>query len=265
MAILISTNMFHLGELEIIALYLNAYDSVGVEVFPRFHLKAYEEELKSLMPLLQDRPVTFHGPYYEAEHSAGKGSKAYAKTMELVKKTIEYSRLLHAGYFVFHHNNCAVTEDKKEEMIRISCENYREIASVLSPFAIPVVVENAGVISRKNMLFDMDEFIDLCRKENYKVLIDIGHANANGWDISRVIRELKESVVAYHLHNNDGIHDSHRRIYEGTIDFDSFIREAKELTPRADWVIEYSPDVSADEEGIRNDIEELIRETAYFA
>ena len=43
-----------------------------------------------------------------------------------------------------------------------------------------VVVENAGVLERGNRLFDEQEFIDLCRREQYAVLIDIGHAWANG-------------------------------------------------------------------------------------
>ncbi len=258
MAVLISTNMYDVGELGKITSFLYAYDKLGVEVFPLFHSKSYEQELKNILPLLKGRPITFHGPYYGAEHSAKKGSRAYEKTMEMVEKTLEYCKALNAGHFVFHHNNSMVLKDKKEEMLRISRENYRELEAMLSPYNIPVVVENAGVISKGNMLLDMNEFIALCKEENYQVLIDIAHANANGWDLSRVINELKDSIVAYHLHNNDGIHDSHMRIHSGTIDFDAFINEAKTLTPLADWIIEYSPNVSADEDGIKSDIEELM-------
>lgn len=39
-------------------------------------------------------------------------------------------------------------------MIRVSRENYREIAELFKPHQIPVVVENAGVLDRGNMLFD---------------------------------------------------------------------------------------------------------------
>ncbi|MFQ8840324.1 MAG: hypothetical protein ACLR8P_04675 [Clostridium fessum] len=62
-----------------------------------------------------------------------------------------------------------------------------------------VVVENAGVLERGNRLFDEQEFIDLCRREQYAVLIDIGHAWANGWSLKRVVNALADQIVAYHL------------------------------------------------------------------
>ena len=90
-----------------------------------------------------------------------------------------------------------------------------------------MVVENAGVLERGNRLFDEQEFIDLCRREQYAVLIDIGHAWANGWSLKRVVNALADQIVAYHLHNNDGVHDSHQRIHEGTLDFDGFLKTGK--------------------------------------
>ena len=35
--------------------------------------------------------------------------------------------------------------------------------------------------------FDQDAFIQLCREEHYPVLIDIGHACANGWDLAQTM------------------------------------------------------------------------------
>ena len=112
-----------------------------------------------------------------------------------------------------------------------------------------MVVENAGVLERGNRLFDEQEFIDLCRREQYAVLIDIGHAWANGWSLKRVVNALADQIVAYHLHNNDGVHDSHQRIHEGTLDFDGFLKLAKQATPDAEWVMEYAMDVSGNVRG----------------
>ncbi len=69
---------------------------------------------------------------------------------------------------------------------------------------------------------------------------------------------LKEQIVAYHLHNNDGVHDSHLRVHNGTVDFKKFMRDALNLTPSAEFVPEYSEEAADDEEGIKSDIEELI-------
>ena len=71
------------------------------------------------------------------------------------------------------------------------------------------------------------------------ILIDIGHAFANGWNLERVIKELKDKIVSYHLHNNNGINDSHDLITNGKLNMDEFMKLYKEYTPKADLVIEY--------------------------
>ena len=62
---------------------------------------------------------------------------------------------------------------------------------------------------------------------------------------------------------NDGVHDCHQRIYNGTLDFNAFLYDVRELTPKADLVLEYAPDVAADQAGILKDVKTLcqFRET----
>lgn len=258
MTLFISTNMYKANELNRVLPYLELNENIGVEIFPFFEEEIYEEELKNCINRLEKAVISFHGPYYMAEHSAPKGSEEYKKTMELVRKTLEYSKKLNSRHFVFHHNNCRVDKAKKAEIIDIACQNFREIEKMFAEHNIPLVVENAGVLDRGNMLFDQNEFIDICKRENYKVLIDIGHAKANGWDLLYVIDKLKEQIVAYHLHNNDGIHDSHFRIHNGVLDFEKFIEAVPKITPKAEFIIEYGDEVADDEEGIKKDIMEML-------
>lgn len=256
---LISTNMYHAGELKKVLKFITPKcENPGVEIFPLFDHEDYEQELIACLPELSGVPISFHGPYYKAEHSAEKGTKQYRITMEMVEKTLKYCRELQSRYMVFHHNNGRVSEKEKRSMIDISCRNFREIETMYAQYGIPVLVENAGVIDRGNMLLDQQEFIELCKKERYQVLIDIGHAHANGWDLSAVMESLKDQIAAYHVHNNDGVHDSHQRIHNGSLDFETFIKDYREFTPDADIVLEYSPDISGDESGIQEDIEYLL-------
>lgn len=244
MNLLVSTNVYKPGQLARVIPHLHAFrGQIGVELFPMFDADCYEEELLHCLPEFEGIPVSFHGPYYETEHSAAPGTPEYAHSMDLIRQTLPYCVRLQSQYLVFHHNNIPVTEERREEMIRVSRENYREIAELFKPHQIPVVVENAGVLDRGNMLFDQDAFIQLCREEHYPVLIDIGHAYANGWDLAQTMEALKDQIVAYHLHNNDGVHDSHQRIFHGTLDFPLFLSDYQRLTPNADLVLEYSPNV----------------------
>ena len=80
--ILISTNMYKGSEFGQVLPYLKRFPGqVGVEVFPMFHEECFEKNLRDAMPLLKEVPVSFHGPYYQAEHSAAEGTVEYARTM----------------------------------------------------------------------------------------------------------------------------------------------------------------------------------------
>lgn len=93
--ILISTNMYKGSEFGQILPYLKRFPGqVGVEVFPMFHEECFEKNLRDAMPLLKEVPVSFHGPYYQAEHSAAEGTVEYARTMELLEKTLSYAKEL---------------------------------------------------------------------------------------------------------------------------------------------------------------------------
>lgn len=260
MDVLLSTNMYDKGMLKRVLKYLLEFKGrIGVEVFPLFQDAGYEDELINCMKVLETIPSSFHGPYYRAEHSAFKGSEEYVRTMDYVRKTLEYCKKLNSKYMVFHHNNCKVKKEHREEMIRNSCENFREMEKLFGEAQIPVYVENAGVMDRGNMLFNQEEFIALCKNEKYRVLIDIGHAHANGWNLSDTMEALKDQIKAYHIHNNDGIHDDHNRIMDGTLDFDKFISDYRRFTPEADFVVEYSREVADDEDGIKEDVDYILK------
>lgn len=51
-----------------------------------FDADCYEEELLHCLPEFEGIPVSFHGPYYETEHSAAPGTPEYAHSMDLIRK-----------------------------------------------------------------------------------------------------------------------------------------------------------------------------------
>lgn len=247
--------MYHTDEFHEIADYIRAFTrGIGVEVFPLFHDPEFEDALTLQMNALEGLPISFHGPYYQAEHSAPEGTEEFERTMRMVRKTLDYSRLLKSRYLVYHHNNVRVDPEKKDEMIRISWHNYQLVKEMFRPYGIAVAVENVGVHERGNVLFEQDAFTWLCRREQCPVLIDIGHAHANGWDLPKLMTDLRGQIISYHLHNNDGHHDSHQRIHNGTLDFGAFLRAWRRNGRMTDWVLEYAHDVIPDREGIVEDI-----------
>ena len=61
--------------------------------------------------------------------------------------------------------------------------------SLFSP--VRLLVENTGIAALGTALLDQEAFTILSRDQGWDVLIDVGHANANGWDLYRLIEDLK--------------------------------------------------------------------------
>lgn len=240
--------------------YVEEYgDRIGFEILSMFDLPDFEPVLRENLSVLKKQKISFHGPVFEAEHSAKKGTPEYERTMYHVSKTFEYARELHSSHFTMHLNNCEVAPEKKEEMLSIALKNYEEIRELFAPIGCHIYIENTGTLSQGNLLLDQREFTELCREKGFEVLVDIGHANANGWDIPKLIHDLSGQIKAYHLHNNDGVHDQHRRLHDGTMDFDAVLTAIRRETKEAELIIEY---VRQEQEGpgLHEDIRFLLGE-----
>ncbi|QED46498.1 sugar phosphate isomerase/epimerase family protein [Cytobacillus dafuensis] len=256
MTIYISTNVFlttGLSPIKDLLPLLND-DSVGFELFPNWKNKSFRSELKDFEHILKDLPLTVHGPYFGVEHSEKKGSKEYDEAMDQMTETVELCRNLNIKHLVFHHNNKVITDENRLESIKHSRENLKELNERLKNDDIAILLENAGVHSKRNVLFNEVEFINECLNEVNNVLIDIGHVHANSWNLENVIKSLKHKITHYHLHNNDGVQDSHERILDGTLNFEEFIKLYKEHTPNAHLILEYGLHIGEDVRAIAEDV-----------
>lgn len=256
MNIYLSTNIYNPDQLEEIFSILDKIndESIGIELFVEWQDDAFIKFINNNINRLKNYRISLHGPYYDTEHSAPKGSLEYIRTIEYFNSTLEISKELNSRYIVYHHNNCKVVQENKERMIDISSENLQELNEYARKFDSKIVVENSGVISHENMLFDEKEFIEMANSIPNKILIDIGHAFANKWDIENLISKLKDKIVAYHIHNNDGFEDNHNRINDGNLDFEKFLDLYKKYTSEADLVLEYGKQCYKDDSGIIDDI-----------
>jgi sugar phosphate isomerase/epimerase len=259
MDIFISTNIYRANELENVFDLLEEMNdtSIGIELFPEWNNPIFAEVIKKNLSKFQQYTSSLHGPYYETEHSKAKDTIEYEASMNYFKKTLELSKMLNSKYIVFHHNNCIVKESEKNELIINSTNNLLELNKLANDYNTKIVVENCGVISNKNVLFNEKEFIELALKIDNDILIDIGHAYINGWDIEYIINKLKHKITSYHLHNNEGVLDSHNRLNHGNINILDFIKLYYKFTPDADLVLEYSNEYKDELNGIVEDIKTL--------
>jgi sugar phosphate isomerase/epimerase len=228
-------------------------EHLGLEIFPMCHVDGYSRILDKFLPELAERSITFHEPYYETDHSYRSGSMEHRVTLEYCKNIFDYAARLNAGHMVYHLNNRAVSD--RDEMLGAALENLTEMKALADTFGLKLLVENTGISAKNNVLMDEDDFVNLFDTLELDCLFDIGHANCNKWNLGSVIDRLGNRIRSYHLHNNFGTDDEHNRIFDGTIDLETFFRNYARHTPDADIVLEYKPDLmEGDIEWLKEDI-----------
>lgn len=256
MNIYVSTNLYTPDKLYKIFSLMDKIDNknIGIEIFPEWQNGQFIDTIRNNIDKLKKYSISLHGPYYGTEHSKKKGTMGYEISKEYFVSTFELSQQLNGKHIVYHHNNCCIDNEDREEIIKNSSENLIELNKMAESYEQKIVVENAGVIYLNNMLFNEEQFIHMAKSIDNKILIDIGHAFANKWDLDNVMSQLKHKISSYHIHNNNGVEDNHNRIRNGKLNIEEFFESYKKHTPNADLILEYSKNSAEDVDGIIDDV-----------
>ena len=238
MKVYIDTCVLPRCRLEEAAVYTKRFGGwLGFELLPMFDLPDWEENLKKNLPLFAGRPLIFHEPGWGVEPSAPQDSPAWKEGMKHLLLTRQYAEILHPTDMVCHLNNSIVSPEEKDRMLENAAANLEEIRRMFP--GVRLLVENTGIRAEGSQLLDQEEFARECIARGWDVLIDVGHANANGWDVFRLVTQLKDRIRGFHLHNNDGAHDLHNRILNGTLGLAALLPFIAKTVPDAFLVIEY--------------------------
>lgn len=239
MRVFIDTCVLPRSKLETGRIYREKYGvSLGFELLMMFDLPDFEDSLKRNLNLFVEGPLIFHEPVWGVEHAAPRGSVLWEDGMYHLRLTQKYAAILRPPVMVCHLSNGPVLPGAKDGMIRNALENLEEMREMFPD--IRLLTENAGNRANGTLLLDQQEFTDLCRFRKLPVLIDVGHANANGWNLPKLIRDLEGLIEGFHLHNNDGVRDMHNRLRDGTLDIAGLIPCMDRYAPEAPRVIEYT-------------------------
>ena len=253
---LLSTLMFQPNELEK-AIGMAQELGIMLEIFPMWNDEEFTKFTEERWEELNGIVYSFHEPYFGCDQSFAPGTEIDERTQKQCLQTFELSAKLGGKHIVFHHNNRQVTPENREEMLKNSAANLEKMNELAEAYGVQLLVENAGNITRENVLFNEEEFIQLFDTIPNKCLFDIGHAHVNGWDIERVMRKLQHRIVGYHLNDNDRSGDQHELFGKGGVDIVGFHALKKELTPDAVLVLEHADHLGITVDDIRKELEML--------
>ena len=239
MSIFIDTCVLPRAHMESGRIYRERFGpSLGFELLMMFDLKDFEGNLKQNLDLFSSGPLLFHEPVWGVEHTSPRGSAAWEEGLRHLRLTQKYAGILRPPAMVFHLNNGQVPPEKKDIMLQNALRSMKETQDMFPD--VTLLTENTGILTEGTQLLNQQEFTSLCLSLKLPVLIDVGHANANGWDLKKLVRDLSKLIGGFHLHNNDGIRDRHDRLRDGTLDFATLIPFLDLEAPDVPRVIEYT-------------------------
>ncbi|MHA1712417.1 MAG: sugar phosphate isomerase/epimerase family protein [Candidatus Freyarchaeota archaeon] len=151
----------------------------------------------------------------------------YKASLKATRKCVELAGLLDACYLTVHCGT--LSRDYPPGLFSKAWVRSKRAVSSLAKYAseegVVLGLENKERASNRHLLVSPEEFTSFLEglDSNVGVVYDVGHANT--WGITeeghlRFISSLKDYLVAFHVHDNDGKSDQHLAVGEGKIRFD---------------------------------------------
>ncbi|MBS6952532.1 MAG: sugar phosphate isomerase/epimerase [Enterocloster asparagiformis] len=235
---------------------------VGIEFFIHTYSQAYMERMERIGEWVGALPLALHGPFLHVEATSAPGSDAYDTLTQAYERAFRLARRFGCGHMVFHDHERFVRPEQKQPLQAQCLENIETLIGLAKPWGVRLLLENLALPVKGTPLFDQEEYIGLFdRFPEADCLIDVGHLGVAGWDMEAVISRLAGRITGYHLHNNDGKNDSHRRIGDGVIDYSRFFELYRAYTPDADLTLEYGDNHGITAADVRRDVKYVMEST----
>ena len=179
---------------------------------------------KNIKKYANDKGIVFaqtHAPFGSSFADAEKTKKRFRE----IVNSMRHSAWLGADMIVVHPcNHIAYKENSNYDcMMDYNLDFYKKLIPYAEEFEIKIAIENIGgaiTETPKGLL----ELMHLLDNEVFTACYDVGHANICGQDPADMIKALGKHIGCTHIHDNDGIHDSHTLPYYGTIDWERVMK-----------------------------------------
>ena len=236
----------------------------GIELGLFFELPELMAELNAARERFRNTLITLHGPM-DVEAASAPGTLESARFEDWWKRAFEVYHRFEAQSIVLHtHKMHGIDPAERDRLRGYAAENIQKVGQLAVEQAVRLTVENVGLKPNGGVLFDEDQFISLFDSLPPQVgcLIDVGHALINRWDLFHVLYRLNSRIFSFHLHNNNGVDDSHRPLFEAGNHYmpgemEALLALTSRFCPDADWIAEYAPGEHISREMLKQDLQLL--------
>ena len=169
---------------------------------------------------------TMHAPYDDVNLASLKEPIRRA-SLEIMKDCVDFSMDVGSTILVIHAGFCPTNLiARHEDAIQRFRASLLELAMYAHDRSVKIGVENKQVGIDREIILYPDEHLEIIQEYHdldVGAVIDIGHANTADIDLPQYVKKLLPYLIEIHLHDNDGINDSHIGLGEGTANIEGVI------------------------------------------
>lgn len=204
---------------------------------------ANEEQKRHLLSLIRSYPITcsIHSPCWDI-NMASESRHIREASLQSALAALEFAAELGCTHLVVHPGFCQTPRFDRVTARQRAYSALETICQRAEATGVRVAVENVG--HHGTCLYSYEEFIHLLDGLGPHVgyLLDVGHAILNGWNLTTAVQDMAGRLFAFHLHDNDGVTDSHLPLGKGIIPWEALLREIGRLPQSVNLVLEYNYD-----------------------
>jgi len=147
-------------------------------------------------------------------------------------RAIEACGMLGIGLAVIHSSfaegDYAYPQDR-EAYFAANKPFFDALVPSMEKYGVRVLLENSCQVNTQGHYFpmtaaDLNDFIAHLGHPLFGACWDIGHAHIEGLDQRDELVALGSNLKAVHIHDNNGRRDQHQAVFNGSLDWDSFLR-----------------------------------------
>ncbi|MBE6689334.1 MAG: sugar phosphate isomerase/epimerase [Ruminococcaceae bacterium] len=207
---------------------------------PKNEVLEYFSDIKRVADTVGIEIGQVHAPFPSYTSS---NPEANANILKLLDLSVEITAALGSEYLIIHPacTKGRIYDIGVEECKAVNMELYGALIPTAKKCGVKICTENmwtvdpatnkkcATVCSHAHELADyVDTLNEMAGERIFYVCLDVGHTSLTDDDPAEALRILGDRTATLHIHDTDGIVDSHTLPYLGVVKWDSFFTAMRE-------------------------------------
>lgn len=208
----------------------------------------FKKRLLEYRKMVEDKGMVFnqaHAPFPSSTADPEKTEEIFGD----IVRSMKYASYLGIGIIVVHpcQHLTYAEEGTPEKLFEMNMDFYNRLKPYCEEYQIQIAIENMWKYLKKRKIYhstcsrpeEFIKYIDALDSKWFVGCLDIGHATLVCQDPAEFIRKLgHDRLKALHVHDVDGMEDSHTLPFYGVTDWDAVTKALREIDYTGDFTFE---------------------------